>query len=743
MKDRKYIVQFLLILFFISLLADSHVTTYFLNHRVHPFSEIMGWISFAGQGWIQALPCILLIFIGTISKKWSWLKKVGINTVYGLILSGVITQFIKHLIGRPRPSFVPETGIILGPTFARGFDSFPSGHATSAFAFASILSEYFPFMRIILYAYAMLVSFSRIYIRAHYLSDVIAGIAIGLSIGWFIVPSRWDDIKYFLRRRGVLLLILAIAFFMFFLNIGRPGLFDVDEAVYAESAREMVTTGDWITPHYNGANRYDKPILFYWLISSAYHIFGINEFSARFWSAFLGVTLAGVLYVFLKHFGSERFAIISSLIFITSMEVAILAHAAITDMTLTFFMTLSLLCFYTGYIEKEQKRRWYIAGYAASGLAVLTKGPVGLVIPGLIILIFLTIVKDLRRGLKDIFIPGGIGIFLFITLPWYGAEIWINGWEYINAFFIKHNITRYTGVISGHSGPIYYFVVVVLLAFFPWSIFIPEGIKKAFSSGHSLLVFAAVWFLTIFIFFSLSRTKLPGYIAPLSPAAAIIAGWVWNGWIGNIPVAFKKRHRIYSWSMLTYLILGIVGGMGFLSLPYYMAHSPYVNNRIGETIKGLSIFYTMGMVILGGVIISYISFVRQKGRIAFTIMAGMMMSVASILFLYVVPLVDYYMQTPLRTYAQVVKDKMILQNGELIIYDLNKPSLIFYSQHYATIVGGGAHEQLKKVLSTDKNLYIITKARRVSELRKMGLYLIDQKRGYALLERTGRNERRK
>ncbi|TAK10067.1 MAG: phospholipid carrier-dependent glycosyltransferase, partial [Candidatus Manganitrophaceae bacterium] len=162
-----------------------------------------------------------------------------------------------------------------------------------------------------------------------------------------------------LSDRNALIGLLLIASFLFFFKLGSVYLFDVDEAVFSEATREMLETGDWITPQYNYVNRYDKPILFYWMMAISYRLFGVNEFGARFSSALMGVALIWMTYSFVRSLRGPRAGFVSALILATSLEMIGLAHSAITDMTLTFFVSLALFGFFQGYAATEpEKKRW-------------------------------------------------------------------------------------------------------------------------------------------------------------------------------------------------------------------------------------------------------------------------------------------------------------------------------------------------------------------------------------------------
>ncbi len=712
-----------------------------ISHFQSPYlHEAMGWLSYLGKGWIQAIPCLLLMMAGLFVKKDAQMEEAGRKSIYAIAIAGILVQTVKHLIGRPRPRVMDMVGLSLGPSFENGFDSFPSGHATSAFALAATLTAFYPKMRYPLYAYSILVSFSRIYLNAHFISDVFAGIVLGLWIGWVVTTQRGGEIKRMITGRGVILGIVALSILLFFYKLGTPSLFDVDEAVYAESAREMVETGDWITPQYNYTNRYDKPVLFYWLISSAYWLFGVTEFAARFWSASLGIGLVMLSYYFVRRAGNHQWGILSALIMATSLEVIVLSHAAITDITLTFFITSSLFCFFLGYTDQEgRKRRWYRGMYLTMALAVLTKGPVGIVIPAFIITLFLFFRGQIREVLREMNIFSGAILFLVVALPWYVTETWINGWEYIDAFFIKHHITRYTGIVSGHSGPLYYFIPVILLAFFPWSVFLPYGLIKSFQGvkrrgrlthKESITLFSALWFLIVFIFFSISRTKLPGYILPLSPAVAILVGSIWDEHISSA----SKNDRWMRLSLLSFTIIGLLVSMGLALAPIFLASSGTVSRFFQGPVEGLSVIYLMGVVIFFGILLSLLSLWRHQRTVTFGVMAGMMTLVTYILLTQIVPLADRYLQSPLKDYAKIAGTQLERNEGSLIVYGLNKPSIVFYARRPAIVLSSNQKDRLTEAITSSKMFYIITKGPYIDGLlSNQDIYLIDQRDGYALL----------
>ena len=544
-----------------------------------------------------------------------------------------------------------------------------------------------------------------------------------------------------LSDRKAVIGLLLIATFLFFFKLGSIYLFDVDEAVFSEATREMVQTGDWITPHYNYINRYDKPILFYWLMALSYRLFGINEFGARFSSAAMGVALVWMTYRFVRALRGPRAGLICALILATSIEMIGLAHSAITDMTLTFFVSLALFGFFQGYAAAEpEKKRWgYWGCFIGMALAVLTKGLIGIVFPGAIILLFVLLTGRLPVVLKEARPVSGTLLFMAVALPWYLMEFSVNGLEFFQAFFIKHHFTRYMEVVSGHRGPFYYFVLVVLIGFFPWSALFPAALYQAIprnlkglrtqSPDRQIALFALLWFAVIFIFFSASKTKLPNYIATLFPAMAILVGLWWE--------ERSASDRSLKYSALSLVLLGLLLGTGFLIAPSIamkiqaqLPASPFfdVLPEISLPFKIIAAELLLGMTAAALFLRSF-----QKERAFATMVATMVLFTATLLAT-IIPTVGEVVQGPLHDYAKKAGAQL---RGEekLVVYGINKPSVVFYARHSAiTFIRDEPQtfEALKKILAAPERSFIITKSKLVPELQKEPTFvLLDQRGPYA------------
>jgi 4-amino-4-deoxy-L-arabinose transferase-like glycosyltransferase len=349
-----------------------------------------------------------------------------------------------------------------------------------------------------------------------------------------------------------LVLISGVAFFW---HLGSLGLIDETEPLFAEASRQMLVTGDWITPFFNGETRFDKPALIYWCQAIAYSIFGVNEWAVRLPSALAALGLISLaLYTIQWYLAREDYleqkvrptrrwltAALGAAIMALNPEMIVWGRAGVSDMLLVGCMDSALLCFFLGYAQpskSEVKARWYLAFYILIAGAILTKGPVGIVLPALIIGIFLLYMGNAKEVLREMRPLTGLLITLCLSLPWYVLVIWRNGENYINSFFGYHNVERFTSVVNRHSAPWYFYFIIVLLGFAPYSVYLPLAMARlkfwqrnywrSQERSSQLGLFAFFWFITIFGFFTIAVTKLPSYVLPLMPAAAILVALLWS-----------------------------------------------------------------------------------------------------------------------------------------------------------------------------------------------------------------------
>lgn len=349
-------------------------------------------------------------------------------------------------------------------------------------------------------------------------------------------------------RKFVVIILLSLV--VFTANIGGISIYVLDEAKNSVCAREMFDRDSWVVPTFNNELRTDKPPLHYYFMMFGYTLFGVNEFAARFFSALMGVLTVLVVYGFAKRYLDKNTAFYAALALLASVQVVAQFHLAVPDPYLIFFVTLGLLCFYAYY--KENRKIWIYGFYTCLALATLAKGPVAVALPGLIVMLFLLWKKALqwRTLLHWIPIPA-ILLFLVITLPWYIAVGVATDGEWLSAFFLKHNLSRYADPMEGHGGPFFLIPLFVITGLFPFSLLIVQALHFSWKHRiHDLLLLAILVVAVITVFFSFSGTKLPNYPAPAFPFLAIVLGY----FLGHLNMGYVRKYKV-KLTMLFYLLV--------------------------------------------------------------------------------------------------------------------------------------------------------------------------------------------
>jgi 4-amino-4-deoxy-L-arabinose transferase-like glycosyltransferase len=344
-----------------------------------------------------------------------------------------------------------------------------------------------------------------------------------------------------------LIALLFLCAVVFFYGLGRLPFIGPDEPRYAEVAREMYVTGDWITPRLGGINWFEKPALTYWILAAGYTVFGANEFGARFAVAMVATFGALLLYFFGRRARSPRFGYLSAAALVTCGLWPGFARGVTCDLTLTVAIEIGLLSFFL-WESKESSlgrdRLWYLFCFAL-GLATLAKGLVGAVLPLMIIAPYLILTGAWRSLLRPRLIISGALIFIATAAVWYAPVVLRNGREFIDEFFIGHHFQRYLSNKYRHPQPFYFFPLIALAGSFPWSGYLLSSMARPDSRASlkrwrrdssertpddRLHLFLLLWIVVPIVFFSFSGSKLPGYILPIFPAVALIVGREMDRW---------------------------------------------------------------------------------------------------------------------------------------------------------------------------------------------------------------------
>lgn len=302
---------------------------------------------------------------------------------------------------------------------------------------------------------------------------------------------------------------------------------DPVESNYVETAKEMIQAGDYLSPRIFGNYWYDKPILFYLQLIAAFQVFGMTDFAARFFPAVFAVTGLIMTYAFATKLYSRRVGLMSAVLLGTSVEYWYLGHAVITDMTLWVTVSATLMSFYAGY--ESGKAKYYYLAFAAAGIAVLDKGPIGLALPGLVILLFLLWQRCLPM-LLNIHMLGGFMLFLGVVSLWYAPMYLLHGSDFLDTFLGVHNVLRATVSEHPRNNVWYYYLLVFLAGFLPWSLAVlPAFFKRLFKRELHLPTdererFLVVWALAVFVAFECMASKYMTYTFPYMMPLAILMG---------------------------------------------------------------------------------------------------------------------------------------------------------------------------------------------------------------------------
>lgn len=512
--------------------------------------------------------------------------------------------------------------------------------------------------------------------------------------------------------------LLLLCWLAFFNGLGSLGLLDKTEALFVEVGHQMHLRNDWITPWWNGETFFDYPVWGYWMVALSFRCFGVSEWAARIPVALAAssvvVACFGLMLAWSPRWESRirRFsrAGLAAGVMATCPGWIGWGRISTTDMFLASSISLALMSFLLAHRWRGHRRaalgRMALAVFC--GIAVLAKGPIGVLLPGLVIVVFLTLSRSWNGWVDPRSILAMAMVFLGVSLPWYAAATEANGMEFLGGFLGFSNIQRFTTVIYDHPGPFWFYLPWLLVLLLPWSLYLPVAVaesrfwrwcrwpsEKTGSSGHlrggdptfgtsppaethrQLSLFLVLWLVLMVGFFSVAATKLPGYILPALPAGALLVTLHWRPF--PVQVAADGSQPVWprQWSgWLNALLLALMALAAVLS-PRWVADDPAYPD-FGAALGGSGLPFRLGLILLAAALALVVLLLRPGGRKWLWVPDLMgFLAVLALVIAPLAPLMDQQRQRPLRTLARAASLEA-LPGEPLWVVGSKRYSILFY-----------------------------------------------------------------
>ena len=481
--------------------------------------------------------------------------------------------------------------------------------------------------------------------------------------------------------RTLLALLLAAAVCPYFVGLGDSSIWDANEAFYAETPREMLESGDYVSPTFNYEPRLNKPVLSYWIVAAFYRVFGISVAVQR-----IPIVLGAMVLIATAFFlaraayptaadlrGPGEAGLWAAVGLAITPRLLMFSRRIFIDVYISMFMALTLLFFALAERYPARRRVFLFLMYVSVGLGVLTKGPVAAVIPALVFAAYLGIRGELRR-IAEMMIPPGVVIVLAIVVPWYAVLYTRHGWTYIGSFFLGENVARYTEGYGVESvrGPLFY-LPVLFSDSFPWSAFLFASAAAAWRSRRStapddrvarLRTLLWLWIGVIVLFFSLSAAKQDLYIFPIVPAVTALAGVVIARGLAQEPRAARAIR-------VTTVVIGVIVALVAAGVVYL-----FRGGGGGYALDGALAIGVAGVA--GGTIVTLLALLYRL-RPALLAVAATFVVLNWIFVLRVLPSFEAYKPSP--AFARTLEPRLTPE-AVVATYDEALPSLVFYLRRH-------------------------------------------------------------
>ena len=483
-------------------------------------------------------------------------------------------------------------------------------------------------------------------------------------------------------RQTLLAALLVAAVIPYFLNLGVSSIWDANEAFYAQTPREMMEAGDYVTPSFNFQLRMNKPVLSYWNVAASYHLFGISEWSERLPIAIGALVIIGTAFGLGRLLGGTAAGLFAALVLATSPRLVLLARRIIIDIHITMWTGLVLLFFALAEMRPQRRRLFLCLMYVAAGFGVLTKGPVAVFLPAVVFFLYLASLKRLG-DLREMMLPAGALISLAIVVPWYFFLYREHGWEYIGSFIVGENLARYAEPIGKQSRGLLFYIPVMLADLFPWSLMIPLALCWALREErqHRVARLLVVWIATIVIFFSLSGTKEDLYILPIVSAEAALIGAM---------IAKGLDRRLVAWGAgATAVVLFVAGSLALWVFA--------VTNRY--SLDGAALVGATGVV---GAIAAVVWLFRRNVFAPIVTLAATLTVMVWCIVLCTLP--DFERYKPVRPFSEIIRSRASV--GAIVgSYKFSLPSMVFYL--HRPVMEVVLPDHLRAVFYSSSDVYFI------------------------------------
>ncbi|MAI08221.1 MAG: hypothetical protein CMF61_04595 [Magnetococcales bacterium] len=564
---------------------------------------------------------------------------------------------------------------------------------------------------------------------------------------------------------------------LFFLNLNLTGLFDVDEAIFAEASYEMLETGDYVTPQYNGEPRYHKPPLIYWVQSISMDLLGKTPLAARLPSAVFAFLTVFGFYAFISGMtGNKRLAITASIILGANLSFLVISQASTADMALNFFVVMATMGLIANLYAKQRSKVAPLFVGVVLGLAMLAKGPVSLVVPAFVVGLAVLFKPNFIYNLKCVN-PFYVLLAMLITLvPWVQFVIDAKGFDFFHEFIVVHNIERFTkGMGNTQSSSHFYYVFVLMIGFFPWVLLLPNAIRTAVSGfkrrlasedvEKALPALGFLWFVVIFVLFSFSATKLPHYILPSYAGAALMIAYrlekMWDkplrsySWVWALPIVVLFSVVFLLFKYVPDIALGRIDQLPSLlqSLMHYLQNSHGIEIKdveaqtkfvLEQDVHISSLTFALGVLTLIGVPLG-LFYIYARNRAGVIILMAVNFMVLLLVAVSVVPVVYKFIQQPLANIGTEIKQEFNTEKDKLYFVAIHQPSVRFVSGVPFKNLNA-PKELLNEVMpEEDATLWFVFKQEKLDAMQEIAPKYACQtscEGGYCLVKMTMDNMRR-